>query len=533
MNEYTPDGTGEEVPSPSRFETPLNRRDLVWNAAKLTAAAAASGPFFMAAEQAAAAELASTSGTATADPIAVGAVNAAKQFQGEKVTALYEAALQALDPKLFSGPLFEKLTGVKTVTVEAPFPSAYSKAIAEHLSKSGAFDVIDAVPGWVPDLADRGVIAPLDDLVTKYKAQATFNDIHPLYRAMPKHKGKTWGFFDDGDMYILYYRKDIFANATLKAAYKAKFKTNLRVPQTWPEFNQVAKFITDQMAPKVYGTALLRALGGGNWYDFYQGFRANGGSFFDAKTMKAQINGAIGVKTMEELTARTPAEPPGVNKLDVVSAWALWLQGKSAMVYSWPPTGRMSENISQADKAFSFLPKSKIVGKVGYAVIPGRNGEMAGGYVKCVSADSKNPELAYLHSQWMTSPSVSLQRVMLPYALRDPYRISHFKSKEYRALWPAAKDYLIQLNNGANNAVIDLLIPGTADYDQALDRAMTGIYNGQDVKKSLDDVAKQWDTITQQRGVDAQRVAYAAYLKQLGATRKNTVAVRGQAVKIT
>ena len=71
--------------------------------------------------------------------------------------------------------------------------------------------MIDATPGWVPDLADRGVIAPLDEWVTKYKAQATFADIHPLYRAMPKHKGKTWGFFDDGDMYILYYRKDIFA----------------------------------------------------------------------------------------------------------------------------------------------------------------------------------------------------------------------------------------------------------------------------------------------------------------------------------
>ena len=34
------------------------------------------------------------------------------------------------------------------------------------------------------------------------------------------------------------------------------------------------------------------------------------------------------------------------------------------------------------DKSFSFLPKSKIVGKVGYSVIPGKNGEHAGGYLK-------------------------------------------------------------------------------------------------------------------------------------------------------
>ena len=531
MNDKPPDGAGaEEQDAP--FATPVNRRDLVFNAAKLTAAAAAAGPFFMATKQAAAAELASTSATA-GDPIAVSAVTAAKQFSGQKISALYEAGLQALDPKSFSGPLFEKLTGVKTAVVEAPFPTAYTKSIAEHLSKSGAFDVIDATPAWVPDLADRGVIAPLDEWVSKYKAQSTFADIHPLYRAMPKHKGKTWGFFDDGDMYILYYRKDIFADAKLKAAYKAKFKKPLRVPQSWAEFNQTAQFITDQMGPKVHGTALLRAAGNGNWYDFYQTYRNNGGSFFDPKTMKALINGAIGVKSMQELIARTSAEPPGVNKLDAVSAWATWLQGKSAMMYSWPPTGRMSENISQASKSFSFVPKSKIVGKVGYAVIPGKNGEMAGGYVKCVSADSKNVELAYLNAQWMTSPSVSLQRVMLPYALRDPYRISHYKSPEYRALWPGAKDYLIQLNNGANNGVVDLLIPGAADYDAALDRAMTGMYSGQSVKSSLDAVAKEWDSITQQRGVDAQRAAYTAYLQQPGSTRKNTVSARGHAVKIT
>jgi len=193
----------------------------------------------------------------------------------------------------------------------------------------------------------------------------------------------------------------------------------------------------------------------------------------------------------------------------------------------------MSENYAQRDKAFSFLPKSKIVGKVGYAVIPGKNGEHAGSFVKCVSADSKNAELSYLWSQWQTSPSVSLQRVMLPYTLRDPYRISHYKSKAYRALWPAAREYLIGLANGANNAVIDMVMTGAADYANALDRAMTGMYAGTSVKKGLDGAAKEWDAITQKLGVNAQRAAYATFLKLPGATAKNTIAARGRAVRIT
>ena len=160
-------------------------------------------------------------------------------------------------------------------------------------------------PVWIPDFADRGVIAPIDDRIAKYKAQATLNDYHPLYRALMNYKGKTWGFFDDGDVWNLYYRKDIFANAKLKSAYQAKFKRSLRVPKTWDEFVETSQFITDQMAPAVYGGAEGRGLGNpGNQFYFFQQFRARGGEFFNPQTMKAQINNAIGVKTMENDHAR-------------------------------------------------------------------------------------------------------------------------------------------------------------------------------------------------------------------------------------
>jgi multiple sugar transport system substrate-binding protein len=123
--------------------------------------------------------------------------------------------------------------------------------------------------------------------------------------------------------------------------------------------------------------------------------------------------------------------------------------------------------------------------------------------------------------------------VMLPYTLRDPYRISHYKSKAYRALWPSAKEYLITLANAANDAVIDMIMSGAGDYANALDREMTGIYAGKDVKKGLDEAAKQWDSITNKLGVANQRKAYAEFLKLPGATANNTVSKLGLAVHIT
>ena len=516
---------------PGLLDAPIGRKDFLFNTAKLTAAAAAAGPFFMAAEQARAGRAASLGG----DPIATAAINGAKTIgKGVKLTRISEAGLQALEPKNFSGPLWKQLVGGSVSVVEAPFPQIFSKAVTEHIAKSGALDVIDASPAWIPDFADRGVIIPVDDLVKKYKAQSTFSDLHPLYRALSKYKGKTWGFFDDGDVWNLYYRKDIFANPKLRSAYKAKFKRDLRVPTSWAEFDETAQFITDQMAPAVYGAGEGRALGNpGNQFYFFQVYRNFGGQFFDPHTMKAQINNAIGVKAMNTILGELKASEPGINKLDFVSSWVLWLQGKTAMIYAWPPTGRISENYAQRDKAFAFLPKSKVQGKVGYALMPNKNGEHAGSFVQTVSADSKHAEAAFLYNAWITSPSVSLEIVMLPYTLRDPYRISHYKSPKYRSLWPGAKEYLIALAEAANYAVIDPIMTGAADYADAMDRALTAMYAGQSPKNGLGGVAKQWDSITQKLGTSRIKASYADFLKLPGATRANTIAALGRAVHIT
>src|SRR5215211_1012920 len=86
----------------------MPRKGFLIDSAKLMAAAAAAGPFFMAAKQAKAAEGASLG----PDPIATTAVNAAKaKFSDVTLTRIAESGPQALEPKNFSGPLWNKLTG--------------------------------------------------------------------------------------------------------------------------------------------------------------------------------------------------------------------------------------------------------------------------------------------------------------------------------------------------------------------------------------------------------------------------------------
>jgi multiple sugar transport system substrate-binding protein len=275
----------------------------------------------------AAAMKASTDGPT--DGSAYRATQAAKQYGGITINMTYEVGLQALDPRNFSGPVWEQLTGIKSNVVELTNPDQYSKPIAEHIAASGAYDILDISPAWTPSMADGGVIAPLDDYIAKYMNKADLDDYHPLYKALPTYKGKIWGFFDDGDMFALYYRKDIFEDPKLMAAYQAKFGKPLEVPKTWDDYSQTAQFITDQLAPNVYGAAHFRKFGSpGNQYSFLQQYRANGGKFFDESTFATLIAGPAGVTTMQQMIAQNKASIPGNNDLDAVAAWVAWLQGK-------------------------------------------------------------------------------------------------------------------------------------------------------------------------------------------------------------
>jgi multiple sugar transport system substrate-binding protein len=205
--------------------------------------------------------------------------------------------------------------------------------------------------------------------------------------------------------------------------------------------------------------------------------------------------------------------PPGVQTWDFVAVLSAWMDGKLAMIITWPPIGRWSDGVGKGTKQLEWVPESTVAGKVGYAPEPGGRSALAGNFALGVSPDSRNKEAAYLFIQWMNCPATSLQRVMLPYALRDPFRKSHFTSEEYRAVWPAAGDYLDTLESAAMAGIYELGIPGAREYMEALDQAITAAYAGTDPQAALDEAAAKWNEITDRLGRDNQKQAYAQWLQ--------------------
>lgn len=446
------------------------------------------------------------------------AVEEAKKYAGTTLKIEYQAGLQALDPLNFSGPIWEQLTGIKVKVVEVPLSEVFSKIMLDHKSGGGGFDVVDVVPSWMPDLAQAGALEPLDSYIDRYGYRDEISQIAPTFRDnWMKADDRIYALPDDGDVLILYYRKDLFADLDLKTAFKVKYGYNLAPPTTWKQFAEIGQFLTDRLKPRgIYGASAVRDPAFAQ-YMFQERFRNDGGRFFDPVTMRASINDVIGVRVLTEMREENRFMPPGVEAFKFAENLAVFLSGQAAMTISWPPVGRWAAGYGANEKALAFVPASKIAGKVGYALPPGGHPELAIGHALAVSATSRNKEAAYLFIQWLNSEEFSIKRVQLPYTLRDPFRLSHYAHPEYLRKWPDAKDYLSTLKLASEAGLFDLSLIQTDKYEEALRQGFSRLWAGDDPKAILDDVAQQWNKITEQVGIRKQRVVYSSWAARPGA----------------
>ncbi|HEY7959136.1 MAG TPA: hypothetical protein VID20_03660, partial [Sphingomicrobium sp.] len=80
---------------------------------------------------------ASAAAPARAETAAERAVEAAKKYSGSEISVVWEAGLQSLDPLNFSGPQWEKLTGIKIKVIEVPTAEMFTKILQEHRAGTG------------------------------------------------------------------------------------------------------------------------------------------------------------------------------------------------------------------------------------------------------------------------------------------------------------------------------------------------------------------------------------------------------------
>ena len=414
--------------------------------------------------------------------------------------------------------------GIIIKQVGATFTGLYDKLKTDFVAGSGDYDMVIFYPSYIGDFAGNGYLAPLDDLMKKTPASIwdpKLDEVEPPYREVYcKWAGKVYALPYDGDVLELYYRKDFFEDSSEKAAFKQKYNRDLVPPATWKEWLQVAEFFTRKQGDTLAGKKLERPYYGAGEYGargfsygwFLARFASSGGIYFD-ENMNPQINTEAAVAGLQNMVDTLKFSPPDVLSYGYEELKNAFLNGDLAMVVQWSDVGKKT-----ADPQLS-----KIVGKAGFAVVPGTevNGKvvhkapMPVGRVLAVPEKSKNKEAAYWVAKYLSLDKSPIT-VAANWSGQDPYRLSHFTDTSHYKFPDEAsvKEYVAAVEENLKNGFPDLNIPGAAQYIDALDVAVSKALSGEaDPKTALDGVAEDWKGITQRLGADTQKKFWNAALE--------------------
>jgi multiple sugar transport system substrate-binding protein len=413
---------------------------------------------------------------------------------------------------------WKELTGFDVELLEVPVTQTHQKAMQEAVAKTGRYDLMLPAPLSIPELAESGVAKDISAWVAKYDPEVDHgpNQLEfPVREFGQKYKNKYYGLYCDGDVWHLSYRLD-----KLKEKGKAPVSKKLLV-RTWDDYDALGHEMTDK-ANDFYGVMEYRSP---FWNKFHwmTRFQSKGKLYFDGD-MNSMAASPESIKTVEELVALQEINPTENFTYGFTENYAQYYSaGRGFCQFGWPSLWRYSmdaqgaksivagrdENGWPIQSAPSGIPGTEVNGELISAVI------MPFAWDFVVNEYSEIPEAAYLYAQWITGPTMSMRSIPNEGGYFDPWRRNHFEapSPEFYAGYPG--DYLAVQFDEMTQAVPEIIMPGAAEYHDAIDKNLQAAYNKQKTpEKAMQDAAKEMDRITKRRGKDKQKESWIALAKQ-------------------
>src|SRR5450631_2458421 len=390
-----------------------------------------------------------------------------KRFNGEKIEILLVKSPRG-DLLTKYHKEFEDLTGSTVGSEMIPEQQQRQKAVIEFNSGKTSFDVIQL--SYHVQKRQFGKNKWLDD-VRPLMADKTLVDPNLDFADFAKgglnHATQPDGRIDslpiNLDPWVVYYNKELF---------DAK---NIAYPKTFAEMIDAAGRLNDP-AKGVCGF-VARGLKNANvpvWSSFLLGY---GGGFIDK-------NGKLITDTPEAIEAArmyqalmSKSGPPGVAGFNWNESQSLFLQGKAAM---WLDGIGFAQPLEDPTK-------SRIVGKVGYGVMPAgpkRQVSALFGDGEGISTYSKKKGPAWLYLQWASNKAN--QTRMLQAAAGAPVRNSAYAAAQSSSDFKAPKQWVECMLTSARIAQPGLpVISPVTEFRDVFGIALTNMINGADPATEL------------------------------------------------
>lgn len=284
---------------------------------------------------------------------------------------------------------FKKQTGYDVKIDAVAYTGMQDKLLAETRSGQTVHDaaVLDVL--WLPSL--KNSLQPLDKVVTSKMT----SDFLPTLLANGKLDGTLYGVPSWINCKVLIYRKDLFNNSANKAAYKAKFGEDLRVPTDWDSYYKCAQFFTNS---KMHGTSVFGANSSDSvdsWLDaaLQAGAGGVGKYYVFDKNNNVLVNQAPYVKALDWLCKVYKNHYAPSETLTIASAESesMFQNGKLAMQLNWA---------HQYAAAYAAMGAAK-VGVAPMIAGSAGIGAVGGPWYECVFKNSKKINIADQYVQYM------------------------------------------------------------------------------------------------------------------------------------
>ncbi|MEM7522823.1 MAG: extracellular solute-binding protein [Pseudomonadota bacterium] len=349
---------------------------------------------------------------------------------------------------------WRKATGIPVTLDIVDVDDINNRMTIDHLARRAAYDVALPATFGVADLAWSGVVQPMSPIETglgapSYDSLGTFDLGNVL-------GGRRYGCQTDGDVYLMFYRRDWLDHPERQAAYGDATGEALGQPKTWTELDrQIAFFNRPERGE--YGGALFRTPAYAVW-EFWSRMHANGVAPFD-DDLTPMIAEEGAVDALQAMIRTSTSLHPSARTAGLFENWRQFEAGQIYCNIGWG-----------GSQKFFNRPVSRIRGKLAFASPPGgRAASMSyfnWGWSYVIPANSPKPDIAFLFSAFATSPEISTLAVREAGGYFDPFLDEHYEDPQIREAYSAA---FLQVHQRAmQDPLPDLYLPGHGSYFASL-----------------------------------------------------------------
>lgn len=375
----------------------------------------------------------------------------------------------------------------------------------DFMRQDKAFDLTLARQAEYPDLYTEHLIADLTPYANKYGLvlHTTESDSFLNPKAQTEFDRKIVAIPADGDLAVLYLRKDWLEDPAHQRAFQQKYQRPLQAPKTWAEYQELVEFF-HRPEQGIYGTCENRdpQTGWMYWMLRYVSQAYPNQYLFD-DNMRPLLDSPQGIAATEQYVRTIAFSPPEITAPDNAYNYSLpiYKNGKAFSYILTMSSARLfnEKNSPIKDKFFvSLMPGTQVQEK-----LVRRTSFIYGNNIVITEA-SPQKELAFLFAMWLTDPDISTRMITVLNGLADPFRRNHLTDpgvvQRYtsQALERLGQEFEQAVPSGTG-------LPGDAEYIQALNNHLWLAAQGKVTpREAMVQTAAQWNTITEKYGRQSQ-----------------------------